>query len=532
MALVVPYDSPRHSAAARRSDARPRPSGRWRRRSSGRDRGGLGPGDGGGGDDGRDRGRRRRPAAPAQPRAAPTAKRARPVARRRPVEGPVWACGSAVGSDGMVVMGCHAAGIPRAGIGPGPRRYQPGIGAVDSADQFVEHSAPCGWESSGRWWSTRPNGALSPRDRVVLSVLVLHGNEVVSAERLADALWGDDPPASAGKVVQGCVVRLRKALGPAAIETHAAGYRLALGADDVDLHRFERLLGRAREQLALRAPDRALRTAEEALALWRGRPFDDVEGWDAARIEAARLDELRHEAEELRVDAALRSGRHHEVLATARALVDAAPTRERRWELLALAQYRSGSQADALRTLHEARRRLADELGLDPGPGLVALEQAILRHDDELRAPTIPPVVDDTCPWPGLLAYSVDDADGFAGRDEEIEACLARLAARRRPRRRRPVGQRQVVARPGRRRRQARARRPPGRGPHAGRPPARRPRPAGAHRRLRARRRPVRGGRHGVRRPRRARRLLRRPRRARRARPRSSSRSAPTGSAT
>ena len=90
------------------------------------------------------------------------------------------------------------------------------------------------------------DGALSPRDRVVLSVLVLHGHEVVSADRLADALWGDEPPVSASKVVQGCVSRLRKALGSAAIGTHGTGYRLALGIDDVDLHRFERLLGRAR----------------------------------------------------------------------------------------------------------------------------------------------------------------------------------------------------------------------------------------------------------------------------------------------
>ncbi|MGH9085886.1 MAG: BTAD domain-containing putative transcriptional regulator [Acidimicrobiales bacterium] len=273
------------------------------------------------------------------------------------------------------------------------------------------------------------NGELSPRDRVVLSVLVVHGHEVVANERLADALWGDEPPASAGKVVQGCIVRLRKALGPTSIETHSTGYRLSLGDDDVDLHRFERLLGRAREQLALRAPDRALRTAEEALALWRGRPFDDVDGWDAARIEASRLEELRLEAEDLRLDAALRSGRHTEVLATARRMVDAAPTRERRWELLALAQYRSGSQADALRTLLEARRQLAQELGLDPGPGIIGLEQSILNHDTELQAPTIAAVVDDTCPWPGLLAYSVDDADGFAGRDREIDDALARLAS-------------------------------------------------------------------------------------------------------
>ena len=271
------------------------------------------------------------------------------------------------------------------------------------------------------------NGEVSPRDRVVLSVLVVHGNEVVGTERLADALWGDEPPASAGKVVQGCIMRLRKALGPSSIETHSTGYRLALGDDDVDLQRFERLLGRAREQLALRAPHRALRTAEEALALWRGRPFDDVDGWDAARIEAVRLEELKHEAEELRLDAALRAGHHHEVLATARGMVDAAPTRERRWELLALAQYRCGSQADALRTLYEARRRLADELGLEPGAGIVSLEQAILNHDQELRAPDIPDVVDDDCPWPGLLAYSIDDADSFAGREREVEAALTRL---------------------------------------------------------------------------------------------------------
>jgi WD40 repeat protein/DNA-binding SARP family transcriptional activator len=271
------------------------------------------------------------------------------------------------------------------------------------------------------------NGALSPRDRVVLSVLVVRGDEVVHTDVLADALWGDHPPASASKVVQGCIVRLRKALGPSSIETHSTGYRLTLAADDVDLHRFERLLGRAREQLALRAPEQALRTAEEALALWRGRPFDDVDGWDAARLEVARLEELRREAEELRIDAALRAGRHGEVLAAARSLVDAAPTRERRWELLALAQYRSGSQADALRTLLEARRRLADELGLDPGPAIVELEQAILQQDAELQSPAVPDVVDEACPWPGLLSYSIDDVEEFAGREREVDACLAKL---------------------------------------------------------------------------------------------------------
>src|SRR5690606_19217388 len=149
-------------------------------------------------------------------------------------------------------------------------------------------------------------------------------------------------------------------------EAPAGGYRAAVGDVVLDVRRVARLLGRARERLALRSPGRALRAAEEALALWRGRPFDDVDGWDAARAEAVRLEELRAEAEELRLDAALRAGRHHEVLALARGMVDAAPTRERRWELLALAQYRSGGQADALRTLQEARRRLVEEVGLEP----------------------------------------------------------------------------------------------------------------------------------------------------------------------
>jgi WD40 repeat protein/DNA-binding SARP family transcriptional activator len=273
------------------------------------------------------------------------------------------------------------------------------------------------------------SGRLSPRDRVVLAVLVVHHEEVVSVGRLADALWGDSPPASASKVVQGCVARLRKALGPESIETQGAGYCLVLDGDDVDVWRFERLLARAREQLALRTPERALRTAEDALALWRGRPFDELERWEAGRLEANRLEELKCEADEVRLDAALRAGRHQEVLATARGLVDALPTRERRWELLALAQYRAGSQADALRTLHEARRRLADELGLEPGAGIVGLEQAILHHDEELEAPEAPAEIGEACPWPGLLSYTAEDGEAFAGREREVEAGLIRLAA-------------------------------------------------------------------------------------------------------
>jgi WD40 repeat protein/DNA-binding SARP family transcriptional activator len=251
----------------------------------------------------------------------------------------------------------------------------------------------------------------------------------VSAEQLADALWGEQVPPSWAKVVQGCVMRLRRTLGPTAIETMAGGYRLNAEGDDVDVLRFERLLRHARQLLELGDPERAVYAVDEALALWRGRPLVDVEEWEPARVEAQRLDELRLGAEELRLDAALRSGQHRDLIAEARSRVDAAPTRERRWELLALAQYRSGGQSDALRTLHDARSVLAREVGLDPGPALIELERAILRQDERLAPPDAPQEASGSCPWPGLLAYGVGDGDEFFGRDAAVDACVARLSA-------------------------------------------------------------------------------------------------------
>ena len=224
-------------------------------------------------------------------------------------------------------------------------------------------------------------GLLRHHDRVVLTVLAVRPGEPVSADRLADALWGDSPPETWSKVVQGCVVRLRKVLGTESIETTPQGYRLTVHADEVDSHRFERLLGRGREHLALSEPERAVYVLAEAIGLWRGPAFTELNGWPGGRVESARLDELHRDAEELRVDAALRAGQAREVLGDAQRLVGEAPLRERRWALLALAQYQAGQQAQALRTIRKVRTVLANELGLDPGSELVALEQAILRQD-------------------------------------------------------------------------------------------------------------------------------------------------------
>jgi WD40 repeat protein/DNA-binding SARP family transcriptional activator len=269
---------------------------------------------------------------------------------------------------------------------------------------------------------------LGPRDRVVLAALVSRPRQAVGPEQLADALWGDEPPATWAKVIHGCVSRLRKALGAAAIDTVPGGYRLALPVDDVDAQRFEHLVQRGRELLTVGEPERAAHVIGEGLALWRGRALTELEGWPQGWTEAARLEELRLDAQDVQLEAALRAGRYRDVLAEARARVDEAPLRERRWGLLATAQYQAGRQGEALRTLHQARNVLATELGVDPGPDLVALEAAILRQDPSLVADTALPEPSSTCPYLGLVPYDVDDADGFFGRDADVAACLRRLA--------------------------------------------------------------------------------------------------------
>jgi DNA-binding SARP family transcriptional activator/WD40 repeat protein len=268
---------------------------------------------------------------------------------------------------------------------------------------------------------------ISRRDRAVLQALVASHGEVVSADQLADAVWGERPPASWRKNLQGCVMRLRRLLGDEAIETLPQGYRLAVGGDDVDAGRFERLVDRAGELLVLGAADRSRYLLDEALALWRGDALTDIADWSEGRIEAERLAELRLDAEELRLDCALRSGEHAQVLTELTALVRERPLRERRWALLALAQYRSGRQADALRTLREVRRVLGRELGLDPGPELVELERAILQQDPSLAVGDALTQPSAQCPYQGLVPYDVDDSEAFFGRADDVARCLRRL---------------------------------------------------------------------------------------------------------
>ncbi len=268
---------------------------------------------------------------------------------------------------------------------------------------------------------------LSPRETLVLAALTAAGDEALAADQLAEAVWGNEPPASWHKNLQTCVVRLRKALGPDAITTTGHGYRLTLPADAVDARQFETLANRGHELLALGEPDRAAYALSQALALWRGRPYGELEEWEPGSLEAARLTELRLDAQEWWLEASLAAGHHRDVLAQAQALANAAPLRERRWELLALAQYRAGRQGEALATIAGVRRRLVDELGVDPGPDLDQLERAILRQDPALDTAEARARPSEACPYLGLMPYDVDDTESFFGRDRDIRACLERL---------------------------------------------------------------------------------------------------------
>ena len=210
---------------------------------------------------------------------------------------------------------------------------------------------------------------LGPRDRVVLAALAVRPGDALNAEVLADALWGERPPPSWTKVVQGCISRLRRVLGADLISTTSAGYRLTLVDSDRD--EFEALAARGREYLATGTPERAVVAFRAALDLWAGQPFAEVEEWMPGRLEASRLKELRLAVQEDLLSARLDCGDHGAVAAEGMVLVGEEPWRERRWSLLALAQYRCGRQADALATIRTARRALGRELGLDPGSELV-----------------------------------------------------------------------------------------------------------------------------------------------------------------
>ncbi len=224
----------------------------------------------------------------------------------------------------------------------------------------------------------------TPRERAVLAWLAARAPETVSAEALIDALWGDDPPATAGKTLQTLISRLRKSIGDGAIDTIGKGYRLAVPPEHIDLHRIERLAVEASDRVGCADQRGAVSMYDEALALWRGDPLADCAGSPVADAEIVRLHELRNRIIDERHDALLASGAGAELVGDLEHAVAASPLREKRWGQLMVALYRAGRQADALDAYQRCRKVLVEELGIEPGPALRVLEQNILEHNPVL----------------------------------------------------------------------------------------------------------------------------------------------------
>jgi DNA-binding SARP family transcriptional activator len=205
--------------------------------------------------------------------------------------------------------------------------------------------------------------------------LALDAGTAVSMDRLVDDLWPATPPVRPADAVQVYATRLRSALGAGILETARTGYRLAVDREVVDAYRFERLV--AAEEFT------------DALALWRGDALAELADLPFARAAGARWEEMHWVATEAWADACLAAGDHRRAVPELEAAVAAQPLREGLRAALALALYRSGRQGEALRCISEGRTILVEELGVEPGPSLHALEEAILAHDRGLAAPML-----------------------------------------------------------------------------------------------------------------------------------------------
>ncbi|GAB3989045.1 hypothetical protein GCM10029978_113070 [Actinoallomurus acanthiterrae] len=252
------------------------------------------------------------------------------------------------------------------------------------------------------------------KQRALVAMLALEPGRVVSLDRLIEELWAGEPPAGATRTLQAYIAPLRKTLEPErpprtppkVLLTRDPGYLLAVAPGQVDLWRFTAWAEEGRAALAREAYDTAVETLERALGLWRGDPLVEFAEQEFARPVITRLAEIRAATLENHVDARLALGEAASLVPGLEELVEQEPYRERAWALLVLALYRAGRQADALAALRRVRARLADELGLSPGPELRELERAVLDQSPELRpsAPQPTPRVPAAQPTPHVAA--------------------------------------------------------------------------------------------------------------------------------
>ncbi|MFE3515502.1 BTAD domain-containing putative transcriptional regulator [Streptomyces sp. NPDC059166] len=268
------------------------------------------------------------------------------------------------------------------------------------------------------------------RQRSLMAMLLLSPDRVVSVDSLAEAVWHGKPPATARNQIAICVSAVRKTFKTAAgiddiLATSHPGYMLLSGEHRIDAVEFDRAAALGREACRSGRIQEACTHFEEALAMWRGPALDGI-GAERVETESARLESLRLDVYEEYTGLRIRLGRHRELLGELTAFTREHPLREQALAHLMLAQYRSGRRADALEAYRRGHRRLADELGIDPGPALQELHDSILADAPDLGAPRATVTVAPQAPVPAQLP---SDIASFTGRDAELRS-LDRLLER------------------------------------------------------------------------------------------------------
>ncbi|GAA4617093.1 AfsR/SARP family transcriptional regulator [Saccharopolyspora hordei] len=262
-----------------------------------------------------------------------------------------------------------------------------------------------------------------PRQRIVLAMLLLNADRVVSIDRISEAVWNGHPPATARTQVAICVAELRKAFRAAGFRddvllTSSPGYLLRRAEHEVDLLSFRAKVAEARELTHRGEIVRATERYDEALALWRGRALCDISS-AVVELEAERLEEQKLAVQEERTALHLQLGRHRELISELTALVAEKPLREQTRAQLMLAQYRAGRRAEAMETFRQGRQHFIEEIGLEPGPILQELHEAILNDDPAIQAPTRPRPPTRPVTRPNTFPA---DVVSFHGRAAEIAA--------------------------------------------------------------------------------------------------------------
>ncbi|MFE5853276.1 BTAD domain-containing putative transcriptional regulator [Streptomyces sp. NPDC056500] len=274
------------------------------------------------------------------------------------------------------------------------------------------------------WRGGDPLPSGSPQQRALLAALLLRDGRTATAAELIDAIWGDDPPSQALAAVRTYASRLRKVLSVNALVSESGGYAIRIRRDCLDLSTAQELAVEAEKARATGDRNHARALLNKSLGLWDGEALANVPG-PYAESQRVRLDEWRLQLLETRLELDLESGCHAEAVSELTALTATHPLRERLRELLMLALYRSGRQAEALAVYADTRRLLAEELGVDPRAELSRLQQRILQADAELARPNDEQAPAPQIAQPAQLPATVPDFTGRASFVRELGGKLA-----------------------------------------------------------------------------------------------------------